>query len=359
MRPSKNLLTALGQFGGRLSLLSAAGFFMAATAWGQAVAPQMDARYALPTDAPVESAAGGEPLINWRREDAPAADAPMASNQAPTFTDAAPNGSEDANPLRRPLEPPPQFAQVTTTPAVEPVVQAPTTPALEPLSASPGALPPSAELPAAAPPFAPPVFQHDPALAPAMHDVEAIDKVQEFDAGATRLTENDQLSRRLAPPSSEAASEEANATSSSKSSPLPFDFSKLESLSTAGVGLAVVVGLFLVCMWMLRRGGPKPGGALPTDAFAVLGRAPLSPQTFAHLLRVGNKLVLVAMTPGGVQPLTEVTDPMEVDRLTGLCASGRGHGPSAEFQQVLAQLSREPARGFLGAEATAGGSRRR
>jgi flagellar biogenesis protein FliO len=73
---------------------------------------------------------------------------------------------------------------------------------------------------------------------------------------------------------------------------------------------------------------------------------------------VGNKLVLVAMTPGGVQPLTEVTDPMEVDRLTGLCASGRGHGPSAEFQQVLAQLSREPARGFLGAEATGGGRRR-
>ncbi len=65
----------------------------------------------------------------------------------------------------------------------------------------------------------------------------------------------------------------------------------------------------------------------------------------------------VAMTPGGAQPLTEVTDPMEVDRLTGLCASGRGHGPSAEFQQVLSQLSREPARGFLGAEA-AGGRRR-
>jgi hypothetical protein len=42
---------------------------------------------------------------------------------------------------------------------------------------------------------------------------------------------------------------------------------------------------------------------------------------------------------------------MEVDRLTGMCASGRGHGPTAEFQQVLEKLSREPARGFLGAEA--------
>jgi hypothetical protein len=50
--------------------------------------------------------------------------------------------------------------------------------------------------------------------------------------------------------------------------------------------------------------------------------------------------------------LAEVTDPIEVDRLAGLCVGGRPGGSSAEFQQVLAQLSREPARGFLGREAS-------
>jgi flagellar biogenesis protein FliO len=141
---------------------------------------------------------------------------------------------------------------------------------------------------------------------------------------------------------------------------LPASFSKLDSLTTAGAGLAIVVGLFFVCMWLLRRtSGAKPGGLLPNEAFAVLGRAPLTPQSFAQLLRVGNKLVLVAVSADGIQPLTEVIDPLEVDRLTGVCASGRGHGPAAEFQQVLAQLAREPARGFLGAEAANGGGRRR
>ena len=220
---------------------------------------------------------------------------------------------------------------------------------------------PSAEAPAPAPPFAEaPAYHYDPSLQPAAHEADvAPARIAALEIPTKNSAEDESLTRRLAPPTSQSSADAFSEASASASSPLPFNFSKLESLSTAGVGLAVVVGLFLVCMLMLRRSGPKPNGALPPDAFAVLGRTPLTPQTFAHLLRVGNKLVLVAMTPGGVQPLTEVTDPMEVDRLTGLCASGRGHGPSAEFQQVLAQLSREPARGFLGAEATASGGRRR
>lgn len=169
-------------------------------------------------------------------------------------------------------------------------------------------------------------------------------------------------SRHLAPRSKPAAplAAEGQSLSDGIKSRLPASFSKLDSLTTAGAGLAIVVGLFFVCMWLLRRSsGAKHGGALPNEAFAVLGRAPLTPQSFAQLLRVGNKLVLVAISADGIQPLTEVVDPLEVDRLTGVCASGRGHGPAAEFQQVLAQLAREPARGFLGAEAANGGGRRR
>jgi hypothetical protein len=48
-----------------------------------------------------------------------------------------------------------------------------------------------------------------------------------------------------------------------------------------------------------------------------------------------------------------VNDPAEVDRIAGLCIGGKPGGSSAEFQQVLAELSREPARGFLGREGSA------
>lgn len=178
--------------------------------------------------------------------------------------------------------------------------------------------------------------------------------VQEVNAPPAGFDGGADVDRRLAPATPERGPYDSEASrGAGRSSYLPAAFSKLDGLSTAGAGLAIVVGLFLVCMWMVRRTGPKPTGMLPSEAFAVLGRAPLNAGSFAQLLRVGNKLVLVAVTSDGAQPLTEVTDPDEVDRLTGLCHGSRPGGHSAEFQQVLAQLSREPARGFLGREGSA------
>ena len=127
----------------------------------------------------------------------------------------------------------------------------------------------------------------------------------------------------------------------------------IESFTTAGAGLAIVLGLFLVCMWLLRRSGPKPTSPLPKEVVAVLGRVPLATRNFAHLLQVGNKLVLVAITPDGVSPITEVSDPGEVQRLLGLCLRGSKHSTTAEFHNVLEQLTKEPASGFLGNEVAA------
>lgn len=306
-------------------------------------------------------------LIDWRRDQAPDPTTPAAAGLAPTAPTAATAADDASNPLRPSAETPPVATEAPQQP-VEPAPLAPppspaygTLPMPEPHVAVPPIDPTAAAAPASAPltvdapqptPSLPaPPARYDAAIVPALHEPAT---PAALPPSPLPSASGEEANRRLAPFSdaSEAENDPAGA-----SAPLPFNFSQFESLTTAGVGLAVVVGLFLVCAWMLRRGGPRPGGALPADAFSVLGRAPLTPQTIAHLLRIGNKLVLVAMTPGGVQPLTEVTDPMEVDRLTGLCASGRGHGPSAEFQQVLAQLSREPARGFLGAEAA--GARRR
>ncbi|MEX0587003.1 MAG: flagellar biosynthetic protein FliO, partial [Pirellulales bacterium] len=91
--------------------------------------------------------------------------------------------------------------------------------------------------------------------------------------------------------------------------------------SVAGIGgsLAVVVGLFLVVVWLSRRSGGTATTPLPKEVFEVLGRAPLAPRNWAGLVRCGRKLLLVSFTPTGVDTLTEITDPAEIDRLTGLC----------------------------------------
>lgn len=337
-------------------------------------------------------ASGGEDLLLSYRRDESANAAGAAENAAPPA--AASGGAGAENPLR-PAGTPQiqepsayQFGDPAPSPTENVAAPAPA-PAPNATDAAPS---PYAELatPApATPPPAPPIHQlpgtplvhDDPALQqakleePAAPAAPAEAAPQEpapvaplASADAKPLPLGEPLvpvpdeSRRLAPrsPGFAAMAEQSPSTGGSLRDRLPTSFSRFGSLSTAGAGLAIVVGLFFICMWLLRRSsGAKPTGMLPSEAFAVLGRAPLTPQSFAQLLRVGNKLVLVAVSADGIQPLTEVIDPLEVDRLTGVCASGRGHGPAAEFQQVLAQLAREPARGFLGAEAANGGGRRR
>ncbi|MCH7751033.1 MAG: FliO/MopB family protein [Planctomycetes bacterium] len=138
---------------------------------------------------------------------------------------------------------------------------------------------------------------------------------------------------------------------------LPFSLPRIESFTTAATGLAIVVGLFLVCAWLMRRSGPKPTTPLPREAVAVLGRVPLAASHFAHLLQLGNKLVLVSVGPDSVTSLAEVTDPAEVHRLLSLCMRNHKHSTTAEFHQVLEELANEPARGFLGDQASRGVAR--
>jgi flagellar biogenesis protein FliO len=205
-------------------------------------------------------------------------------------------------------------------------------------------------MPAFAAAAAPP--RTDTAVAPAVHHDPAITE--------TKSAPNTDA-RHLAPPSRERvhvserhAAPDKNRSVSDASRRL-VDFGvPLDSMYTILTALAVVIGAFLVFAWALRRGGRAMGGRrgnLPADVVSVLGRVPLAARQFAELLRVGNKLVLVSLTPNGAETLTEVTDPAEVDRLVGLCREHDPHSASQAFEQVFRQLSGEAAPGgFLGNE---------
>ncbi len=120
------------------------------------------------------------------------------------------------------------------------------------------------------------------------------------------------------------------------------------SLASAGGSLAVVVGLFLLVIWVTKRRSPQAGGALPKEAFERLGHAPLSNRQHVHLLRCGNKLLLVSVTATGAETLTEISDPAEVDRLHGICAAAAPGSATSTFRQLLSQLGREKTeQGFI------------
>jgi flagellar biogenesis protein FliO len=192
----------------------------------------------------------------------------------------------------------------------------------------------------------------DSSVAPAVHH-EPVITVPE-----SAPTQN---SRRLAAPSRKRALDHNRHAADAENNPAGgasrrlADFGMpLGSLHKILTGLAVAIGAFLVFAWVLRRGGRAMGGRrgnLPADVVSVLGRVPLAARQFAELLRVGNKLVLVSLTPTGAETLTEVTDPVEVDRLVGLCQQHDPHSTSQAFEQVFRQLSGEAAPGgFLGNE---------
>jgi flagellar biogenesis protein FliO len=107
------------------------------------------------------------------------------------------------------------------------------------------------------------------------------------------------------------------------------------------VSLAVVLGLFFVIAWLMRRSLPNSAQRLPTEAVEILGRTPLAGRQQMHLLRFGNKMLLVCVSPTGVDTLGEITDPVEIDRMAGLCAQTQSSSASAAFKQIFGQLTRE------------------
>jgi len=102
--------------------------------------------------------------------------------------------------------------------------------------------------------------------------------------------------------------------------------SGLSSPWTAVGSLAVVLAVFFVIVWVLRRASPRGSGVLPPEAFEVLGRAPLANHQQAQLLRCGNRLLLIAVNVAGAETLAEITDPAEVERLAALCRRARPSG---------------------------------
>jgi len=121
------------------------------------------------------------------------------------------------------------------------------------------------------------------------------------------------------------------------------------TLITVISSLAIVLGLLLLCVWLLRRGMPKGSSRLPQEVVEILGQAPLTARQNVHLLRLGAKLLLVNVSPAGVETLCEIDDAQEVDRLAGLCKQSTTESTSTVFRNVFQQFSREPSqRGFLG-----------
>lgn len=102
----------------------------------------------------------------------------------------------------------------------------------------------------------------------------------------------------------------------------------------------VTCGLFLVvfggCSWWIRRHGPARLRPLPGEVLEVLGRRSLEPRVNLHLVRCGQRILVLGAGPDGVRTLSEITDPVEVDLLSGACQrKSEGGETPGEFAMSL------------------------
>ncbi len=126
--------------------------------------------------------------------------------------------------------------------------------------------------------------------------------------------------RRISPPTGRRA---VQAATNSKTSASPQGGAT--AWWTTCAALALVLALILGAGQVLRRYAPAAPGSLPPDVLHWMGKRRIDSRHAIHLVRCGSRLLILGASPQGLTALAEITDPTEVDALTGLC---RSHAPS-------------------------------
>ena len=155
-------------------------------------------------------------------------------------------------------------------------------------------------------------------------------------AGLSRPV-TEQASRPILPPEKEAAG---------SSDPAPLGDSTRQAVIRVAASMTIVLAIFFLVIWFLRRSLPRQVKALPEEAFEVLGTATLSSRHTLQLVKIGSRLLLISLAAGGATSLVEISDEVEVERLLALCEAGkRGKRNRAgevnrkdSFQQVLSEM---------------------
>jgi flagellar biogenesis protein FliO len=99
--------------------------------------------------------------------------------------------------------------------------------------------------------------------------------------------------------------------------------------------LAVMIVSLIAIARLWKKHGPMASGALPPEAVEFLGRKMIDQRNMIHLVRVGSKIVVLGTSSQGVSTLTEITDPVEVDMLAGLCQKRPGETKSQSFRTLF------------------------
>lgn len=107
-------------------------------------------------------------------------------------------------------------------------------------------------------------------------------------------------------------------------------------------GLTAVLALVFLTAKVIRKSMPAATQSLPAEVVQVLGRKALDYRNTIHLVRLGSKLLVLGSSQEGLAPLSEITDPVEVDYLAGLCKREPAASLSEGFHQLFRKFQGPP-----------------
>ncbi len=105
--------------------------------------------------------------------------------------------------------------------------------------------------------------------------------------------------------------------------------------------LVVVISLILVAAKLFKKHHPMAAMNLPREVMEVLGKRPLDARQTIHFVRCGSRILILGSSPAGLEMLSEVLDPVEVDLITGMCRERTQAGRSSSAFRNLFQSTQK------------------
>jgi flagellar biogenesis protein FliO len=108
--------------------------------------------------------------------------------------------------------------------------------------------------------------------------------------------------------------------------------------------LIAVLGVFMVLLWLTKKIQGPSRTMMSKQTLELLGQKQINKFHCLHLIRLGQRILLVSASDRGVTCLSEINDPVEVAQLltTNPLSSESSELPPSTFKRIFAQYDQDP-----------------
>jgi len=110
------------------------------------------------------------------------------------------------------------------------------------------------------------------------------------------------------------------------------------------LSLGAVLAVVALAVWGFRRFAPRTASMFASENLKVIARTYLGPKQAIYLVRAPGSLLVVAATQESVSLLSEVKDPVEIERVLGVAQSTSPKSASQTFKTILSGVTGSAAR---------------